>query len=378
MKEFKKLKTVVITRFPYESEWGGEEHHTIVLARYLKKRGLHVVFMGSCKVLLEKFTSEGFETLELWGGKMIVTKWELLKSFVLFPLLMMSFKKAFQKLKKKYDIKAFYCLSLNEKLFLTPIVTKASIPVTWVEHQEIRSWLTKNPWKRRYKKISNSVKIIPISKKNEGVLLDELQLDKRSIEFIVNGVDVEAIQSVSFEVKKNSILAANRMIPKKGLYDLVEALLLLKKRGVEFSAKILGEGEERRKIEDFIAKNEMKNEVEVENFLKKENWIKSLNEAEVYVSCARDTNETFSLNSAEAMAAGCKCVITSCSGIASFVEDGKNAFLVEPKNPNKLADKIIEAINASEEISVNAKEHAKKIFNQKDMLEKYYSLIIRA
>jgi len=57
-----------MTRFPYESSWGGEESHTLSLARYFREEGHEVIFMGSCPVLLKKFAEEGFEVHPCWGG----------------------------------------------------------------------------------------------------------------------------------------------------------------------------------------------------------------------------------------------------------------------------------------------------------------------
>lgn len=347
-----KKKTIVITRFPYVSSYGGEESHTLSLADFFRRKGYEVVFMGTCSILIQLFREKNFPVLRVSGGKMIVTPLELIKSFFLFPFWILNFSRSLKILLKKYDIKAFYCLSLNEKLFLTPFLLKRNIPITWVEHQEIRGWLLKNPWKWLYKKYSKNVKIIPISRKNKEMLIHHLQISPQNIKDITNGIDLTKFLKRERNTKKNLIMTANRNIPKKGIPDFLKAIELLHRNDLDVRA--------------------------ITYFLKKENWYDLLSEADVYVSPARDYSETFSLNTAEALGAGCKVVVTRCSGIANYLTDHKNAFLVEPNNPKDMARGISEALNSPEEIRTQAVALAKEKFDQEKMFQAYESVILRS
>jgi glycosyltransferase involved in cell wall biosynthesis len=379
-----KKPAILISRFPYEAAWGGEEHHTLLLASYLRERGFEVVFFGNCPILTEKFREYGFEVYPVKGGKMIVTPGELLKSFLTFGQIKKNMVRAFNELKKKYDIKGLYSLSLNEKLFLVPDVVKAGIPVTWVEHQEIRGWLLKSPWRKLYLKNSavvngageGAVKIVPVSSGNLKAL-EKLGVAKKNIVEIANGVDASAISGLPRNTEKGLIMSANRFIPKKGLLDFMEAAAILSKENKRLSVLVIGEGEEKDKIEDMAARRLAGVNVRIMPPLHRKNWYEFLTSADVYVSCARDANETFSLNTAEALAAGCKVVVTRCSGIADYLEDGKEAFLADPANAADLAEKIRAALAAPDEMRKTAVEAAKNRFDQKLMLERYARLITR-
>ncbi|MDP2690925.1 MAG: glycosyltransferase family 4 protein [bacterium] len=366
-----------MTRFPYVSSWGGEESHTLTLAKHFREKGYEVIFMGSCRILLEKFKELGFLTRKVWGGKMMVTPWEMLKSFFIFPFIRRSMRSRFEHLCRQYEVKALYCLSLNEKLFLSPLAVQKGIPVTWVEHQEIRNWLSKNWWKSRYQNNAQDVMIVPISKNNEHKLKNELQISSVRIKEIVNGVNLKELLQLKRKTKKGFILAANRMIPKKGLMDLLEAAndLTVEKKNLQFT--LLGEGEEEEKIKQFARKHFTKKQITIEHFLEKENWFNLLLQADIYVSCARDSNETFSLSTAEAMAAGCKVVVTKCSGIADYLVDSTEAFLAKGGEPEDLKKKILKALSSSEQVRTNARRAAQEKFDQKRMLAEYESLILR-
>lgn len=371
-----KRETLVITRFPYESSWGGEESHTLDLARHFRKKGFEVIFMGSCPVLLEKFALEGFPVKKVWAGKMIVTPWELLKSYVLSRVYRRNLKKAFLGILKKHDVKALYCLSLNEKLFLSEVALENEVPVTWVEHQEIRNWLLKNFWKKIYQRLSKKVRIVPISKKNEKVLKNELSVPEENMEFITNGISIPDLKN-RLSKEKGTLTFANRLIPKKGVMDFLKALEKNKNFFQTKKISIIGEGEQKEEAQVF-AKEYLKDySIQFYNYLKNENWRSVLQRSDVFVSCAQDSNETFSLNTAEALSEGCKVVVTSCSGIADFLIDKKEAFICEPMNPSDLSKKIQEAFGSPNAIREMARSAAKRKFNKESMHEKYYQLILR-
>lgn len=372
-----KKPAIVMTRFPYESSWGGEESHTLVLARHFRSLGYEVIFFGNCKVLLERFIKEGFSVRKVGGGKMIVTKIELIKSLFLSPFLFWNIRRHFRDLLKEYNVKAVYCLSLNEKLFLTGTAVQKNIPVTWVEHQEIRNWLIKNPWRWLYKKNSLQVKVVPISLKNKDVLINRVGVLAENIVEIVNGINLEKISKLARLTQKNLIVAANRFIPKKGIMDLLVAAKLLFDQGHNLELMIIGEGEEEDEIRKYIAENLADKKITVSGFLKFENWYEVLSKTDVYVSCARDSNETFSLSTAEALAAGCKVVVTTCSGIADYLEGRTEAFLAHPKDPVDLSHRIEEALDAPDTMRDVARQAAREKFDQSEMLKKYEKLILR-
>jgi glycosyltransferase involved in cell wall biosynthesis len=371
-----KKKAVVMTRFPYESSWGGEESHTLTLAKHLRSKGYEVVFMGSCPVLLKKFTELSFPVKKVWGGKMVVTPFELLKSFFLFPFIKLNITRHFRKLVTNYDVRALYCLSLNEKVLLTQEAIRLKIPTTWVEHQEVRGWLLRSPWRNLYQSLSPFVKIVPICKVNMQRLAD-IKIEAGNMVEIVNGVDLEMASQNIRKTQKNLLVVANRFISKKGIMDFLSTLPNLFTEYPDLEVKIIGEGPERELMESFIKNKISGMNISIINFLKKENWFELLSRCDVYVSTARDSNETFSLSTAEALANGCKVVVTTCSGISDFLTNGEDAFLTEPMNPEKLEMNIKRALMSSEELRENAKTTAKKMFDQNKMLLQYESVILR-
>lgn len=369
-----KSKAIVMTRFPYESAFGGEETHTIRLAEYFQKKGYAVIFLGSCPVLLQEFQKREFPTRKIWGGKMIVTAFQLCLSFFLFPVIRFNMRRHFKSLMKKFDIQALYCLSLNEKLFLTSFALRYKIPVTWVEHQELRNWFLKNPWRWMYEKYACHVKVIPIGKKNTETVQKYFPLE--NCHPIVHGISLPS--TTDFKKQKQLVLWANRLIPKKGWEDFLKAIEMLIPRFPMLEAMIFGEGEEENRLVHQLRRNNLQEKISFSHFLKNENWKRFLSKADIFVISSRDASETFSISAAEAMAHGCKLVVTNVSGIAHLLTDKKNAFLANPSSPEDLSRCLTKAILSDNTMSQHAIAFARKNFDEQRMFSEYDSLLFRS
>lgn len=372
-----KKKAIVFTRFPYESAFGGEESHTLTLAKYFKSLGFEPIFFGSCPVLFDAFCKSGFTTVRVWGSKMIVTPWQLLISLILFPFIWWNLRKQFKQLLKSFDITAAVFLSLNEKLFLTRFAIQHGIRVIWMEHQEIRAWLLKNPWKWLFKRNAKLVNIVPISPGNCLALTDQLHIDPAHINNIVHGVEIPDADLSERRTEKNLVVSSARLILKKGMMDFLKAIEQLKKFTPPLHVVLIGEGEEEEKLKKFVDQHLHGMNVEFYHFLKKEKWFELLEHADIFVLPSRDASETFSLSAAEAMARGCKLVVTRCSGIAGFLHDRYDAFIAEPNSPDSLKRQIEAALASSEEIRSHAVETVQTKCNLKRMLEQYKVLILQ-
>jgi len=141
--------------------------------------------------------------------------------------------------------------------------------------------------------------------------------------------------------------------------------------------KIIGEGPERPMVQSYLQEHLSDYSVELLPRLSQAKWHEVLSQTDVFVSCARDFNETFSLNTAEALAAGCKVVVTRCSGIAHYLEDQNEAILTDPNDPKSLSKMIHSGLLAPESMRESARMAARQKFDQDRMLSQYESVILR-
>ena len=200
---------------------------------------------------------------------------------------------------------------------------------------------------------------VTISDFNRKFLREIGMLDNQ-IRIVRCGVDLK-FQGVA---KKDSnsirICSLGRLVVKKGMPTLIEAVAILKQRGVLVSLSIAGDGPE---LDNIIAKI---HELDVEDCVE---LVGALDNAEVgpwmskhdifALACQKDSNgdmDGIPVVLMEAMMLGVSVITTRISGIPELVMDGKTGLLVEPEDPVALAD-AIEQRKLQSSLIENAADH---------------------
>jgi glycosyltransferase involved in cell wall biosynthesis len=154
---------------------------------------------------------------------------------------------------------------------------------------------------------------------------------------------------------------------------LIKALAFLKDENNELI--IIGDGPEKENLKNLAKEHKIENSVHIKSGLNNEQKFQWLSCADVYVLSS--LHEGFGIVLQEAMQVGLPIVATNYGGQVDFIKDGENGFLVEPKNPKQLAEKI-KAItknnNLKNKISQKNKEEIGK-FGVKKIVKNYLELI---
>jgi glycosyltransferase involved in cell wall biosynthesis len=187
------------------------------------------------------------------------------------------------------------------------------------------------------------------------------QQDWHKIHLVYHGIDLAAFpfptgnakaatsaggseQVIPIVLSVPLILSVGRLVPKKGLNDLVSACQLLKARGVKFRCAIVGEGPLRGELESQISKLGLEGTVTLLGAMAHDRLVALYGQASVFALSpqvmADGDRDGIPNVLAEAMAAGLPVVSTRVSGIPELVEDGRTGLLVGPKDPAALADAV--------------------------------------
>ncbi|MEQ1549762.1 glycosyltransferase family 4 protein [Sphingorhabdus sp.] len=185
------------------------------------------------------------------------------------------------------------------------------------------------------------------------LLSDRLKSDAESwvqsetIWFLPNfGPNVAQIEAVSEDGVPHIIFLSN-LVESKGPLELLEALQLLKSRGVKFKATFAGNPHPPITYEGFLANIKAKGLSDVVSFggpVYGEEKDKLLRSADALALPTRYPNEAFPLVVLEAMAYGLAVVATPEGAIPDMVEHGANGFLVESRDVSGLADSLQQLI----------------------------------
>lgn len=211
-------------------------------------------------------------------------------------------------------------------------------------------------------------------------------INKELITVIYNPVntaqwDINTVNMPPKNKEEVNIFFAGTVVETKGIRELIEACNILKQRKYNIQLTIAG------KLNNYS--HQLQQELTQRGidwcyFLGnvERNRLKKLYQ-ECDLACFPSWWENLPLVCIEAMACGCIVVGSSCGGMSEVIEDGKDGFLVEPKNSELLAQTIEKAIDMSEQEKVRMSALAKeKIISKfstevivKEMVEYYQNVI---
>jgi glycosyltransferase involved in cell wall biosynthesis len=141
------------------------------------------------------------------------------------------------------------------------------------------------------------------------------------------------------------LLAVGRLVRKKGLDTFVDACAVLRDRGVDLEAVIVGEsGDHEQEVRARVAANELGARVTFLGPLTQTGLFAQYQQASVFALPCRvlEDGDRDGIPNVlmEAMACGVPVVTTGVSGITELVRDGVNGLIVEPDRPTDLADSL--------------------------------------
>ncbi|MDZ7369780.1 MAG: glycosyltransferase family 4 protein [candidate division KSB1 bacterium] len=155
------------------------------------------------------------------------------------------------------------------------------------------------------------------------------------------------IDSIQFQRKQRphnvvpKILALGRLTPKKGFDLLLDACRVLREQQVEFHCTIVGDGPQRRSLEDQIDRLGLNAQVALVGAVQPPQTREFYEEADLFVLPCRITEEGdrdgIPNVIAEAMAMELPVVSTNISGIPELVADGETGLLVPQNDVDALA-----------------------------------------
>jgi glycosyltransferase involved in cell wall biosynthesis len=158
--------------------------------------------------------------------------------------------------------------------------------------------------------------------------------------------DCASIDRIRAQLGKGSPLIAfvGRLVPEKGIGDLIEAFEILARKGNDSRLMIIGDGPMRAQIEDRVARIDCAGRIHFLGWLGSEAVADHLAAADMFVGPSRQApdgwREAQGLTFAEAMLAGIAVIATRSGGVPDTVRDGETGLLVDENSPQQIAAAI--------------------------------------
>ncbi|ALF59151.1 glycosyltransferase family 4 protein [Psychrobacter urativorans] len=169
------------------------------------------------------------------------------------------------------------------------------------------------------------------------------------------------------------VLAVGRLTPIKGFDLLLQSWLEVNKAMPDWTLKIVGEGEDRSKLTNFLIENNLTDSVElVGNTDNVEEYYK---QAEIF--CLSSRFEGFGMVLVEALAFGLPIVSFDCEAGPAEILENTGSILVAQNDIKHLASSLIKLMKDDEQrksISLRSKEKA-KIYQPENIISQWIDLL---
>lgn len=378
------------------TDTGGQIVYILELAKALARNGIKVdvitrQFQG--KARFEEITPNVRIIRVPCGSSGFVVK-EKLYEFV--PEMVDNFLRLLERQNIKYDLLhshywdgGYFGIKLAKKLKIPHIFTPHSLGRWKQMDMEVDEVPVQNLRKLyRYQvRIATEQKIMDrantIMMLSEGQRIKLLQyylVDFEKIKVIYPGVDTRIFNREKEQngnsngmTKKNRILIVSRFAPAKGIDRAMEIFSLVTKKidctlyiatsmGAELSEEEL---ETRKKVEETIEKNKLKDKVRFLGFISDRRQLAEYyKKTDIFLLPSR--YEPFGLTTLEAMACGAVTFVSRVAGSKEIIVDGVNGFIIDMHERARAAKKILEIFENSK---------LKKMISNNSLLtiQKHYS-----
>jgi len=202
------------------------------------------------------------------------------------------------------------------------------------------------------KKFVNSCKkldkVVLVSDSLRGFYKKELKNKNIKCKCVYIPNMIDSIPKNPSKLTNKNLISVGRLSREKGYTDLIEVFKIVHEKRPDWHLDLIGDGPEKNKIVDMIYLNKLTDNITSHGFLKRKEIDKLLNKSSIYLMTSY--TESFGIVLIEAMSHGLPCVaFSSAEGANDLIKDGHNGYLIEDRDFEKMADKIIELIDSKEE-----------------------------
>ncbi|MDQ6652306.1 MAG: glycosyltransferase family 4 protein [Acidobacteriota bacterium] len=160
-------------------------------------------------------------------------------------------------------------------------------------------------------------------------------------------VDSKFRQSLNVAAATPLLLFIARLIPAKGLFDVVKACGILRNLSFDFRLLCVGDGPERADAEALVARHHLQSWVRFFGYIPERETRKFYANSTMLLFPTYHI-EGFPMVIFNAAANGLPIITTRIRAAADYLREPDNCYWVEAKNPEMLAEKIIKLINDTE------------------------------
>jgi glycosyltransferase involved in cell wall biosynthesis len=153
---------------------------------------------------------------------------------------------------------------------------------------------------------------------------------------------VEVRKELNLSNTATILITTGRLAPLKGWKFMIDCFILFEKEVSNSKFYFIGEGEEYKKIQDYIAKNNLTEKVLLVGEKKSEEIALFLNASDLFIMGSY--KEGWSTSLIEAIACGIPACVTNFSSAKDIIIEGENGYVIDEHNTEMFAKGMLRAV----------------------------------
>lgn len=206
---------------------------------------------------------------------------------------------------------------------------------------------------------------ILLGAKPEKVFIGIQTTDVKTFERKVEKIREKGVFATKKNINEKFILYTGSLIERKGIIHLLDAVKILSHKLKNFHVILVGDGDQKRILQDFCVKNNLVDMVSFVGFKQQYELPYYYAQADIYIFPT--LLDTFGVVINEAMAAGLPVICSKYAGAANdLIMEGINGYVIEPRDHRKMADYLFKILT-NDKLRVKMGEASKGIIENYDI-----------
>jgi len=162
--------------------------------------------------------------------------------------------------------------------------------------------------------------------------------------FIPNVVEYVPGEDEISSLREKRLISIGRLSSEKGFMDLLKIFNIISNDYPDWCLDIIGDGNERKKLEKYIKDSKIDDKVTLHGFRDKEYIYDMLSKSSIYLMSSY--TESFGIVLLEAMSCGLPCIaFQSAEGASEIITSGRDGYLIKNRNFSAYIKKVEDLIN---------------------------------
>lgn len=148
---------------------------------------------------------------------------------------------------------------------------------------------------------------------------------------------LESSEPINLALEHPIFLYVGRITSRKGITTLLQACAILKEKGYKnYNLLLVGEGDQRQELEAFVKENDFEAQVTWAGWVEYGKLGAYFSQADVFVFPTYE--DVWGMVAPEAMVFGLPILCSKGAACCELIEEGKNGYIFDPRDPQALAD----------------------------------------